>query len=79
MRKRDIFTKYGPKARVVLETLLIKYQDDGVTDLRDPHILQIAPFDEMGTPVQLIGEFGTRSDYEAAVRELEAALYTTAA
>jgi type I restriction enzyme, R subunit len=75
VRKRDIFTKYGPQARVVLEALLLKYQDDGVTDLGDPHILQIAPFDAMGTPVQLIKEFGTRSDYELAVRELEAALY----
>jgi type I restriction enzyme R subunit len=75
VRKRDIFTKYGPQARAVLEALLLKYQDDGVTDLRDPHLLQISPFDEIGTPVQLIKEFGSKSDYEAAVRELEAALY----
>jgi type I restriction enzyme R subunit len=75
VRKRDIFTNYGLQARAVLEALLLKYQDDGVTDLDDPRILQIAPFDAMGTPVQLIGEFGTRSDYETAVRELQAALY----
>ena len=34
VRKRDIFTKYGPQARAVLEALLQKYQDQGVTESR---------------------------------------------
>jgi four helix bundle suffix protein len=33
VRKRDIFTKYGGRARAVLESLLEKYQDEGVTNL----------------------------------------------
>src|SRR5439155_17343845 len=42
VRKRDVFTHYGPQARAVLEALLDKYQDDGVvTGLDDPHLLQI--------------------------------------
>ncbi len=36
VRKRDVFTKYGPQARAVLEALLQKYQDEGVIDLDDP-------------------------------------------
>jgi hypothetical protein len=36
VRKRDVFTKYGPQARAVLEALLQKYQDQGVIDLGDP-------------------------------------------
>ena len=64
VRKRDVFTKYGPQARAVLEALLPKYQDEGVIDLDDPRILQIPPFDAMGTPLQLIKEFGTRADFE---------------
>jgi hypothetical protein len=40
VRKRDVFTKYGPQARAVLEALLQKYQDQGVIDLGDPRILQ---------------------------------------
>jgi type I restriction enzyme R subunit len=79
VRKRDVFTKYGPQTRAVLEALLQKYQDQGVINLDDPRILQVPPFDAMGTPLQLIKEFGTRSDYERAVRELQAALYQTAA
>ena len=75
VRKRDVFTKYGPQARAVLEALLQKYQDQGVIDLGDPRILQIPPLDAMGTPVQLIKEFGTRADFMFAVQELQSALY----
>jgi type I restriction enzyme R subunit len=73
--QRDVFTKYGPQARAVLEALLQKYQDQGVMNLDDPRILQVPPFDAMGTPLQLIKEFGTRSDFERAVHELQDALY----
>jgi len=75
VRKRDVFTKYGPQARAVLEALLQKYQDQGVIDLGDPRILQIPPLDTMGTPVQLIKEFGTRADFMFAVQELQSAIY----
>jgi type I restriction enzyme R subunit len=79
VRKRDVFTKYGPQARAVLEALLQKYQDEGVTNLDDPRILQIKPFDAMGTPLQLIKQFGSRADFERAVREIQSALYEGAA
>jgi type I restriction enzyme R subunit len=75
VRKRDVFTKYGPQARRVLDALLAKYQDEGVLNLGDPRILQIAPFDSMGTPLELIRQFGTRADFDRAVHELQAALY----
>jgi type I restriction enzyme R subunit len=75
VRKRDVFTKYGPQTRAVLEALLQKYQDQGVIDLGDPRILQIPPLDTMGTPMQLIKEFGTRADFMFAVQELQTALY----
>jgi type I restriction enzyme R subunit len=75
VRKKNVFTKYGPQARAVLEALLQKYQDQGVIDLGDPRILQIPPLDTMGTPIQLIKEFGTRADFMFAVQELQSALY----
>lgn len=78
VRRRDVFTKYGPQARTVLEALLAKYQDDGVIALDDPRLLQIAPFDAMGTPVQLVKRFGSRADFEKAVQELQSALYQEA-
>jgi type I restriction enzyme, R subunit len=78
VRKRNVFTKYGSHARAVLEALLQKYQDQGVLNLDDPKVLQIPPFTAMGTPLQLIKEFGTRVDYEHAVNELQSALYEQA-
>jgi len=75
VRKRDVFTKYGPQARAVLDALLDKYQDEGVINLDDPRVLQISPFDRMGTPVQLIKEFGDRKGFEKAVHEMQSALY----
>ncbi len=76
VRKRDVFTKYGEQARAVLEALLQKYQDEGVTGLADPRILKVAPFDTMGTPLELLKQFGGRSGFEKAVYELQTAIYS---
>jgi type I restriction enzyme R subunit len=78
VRKRDVFAKYGPQARAVLDALLDKYQDDGVVDLGDLRVLQIPPIDKMGTPVELVRQFGTRAGFEQAVHELQDALYEAA-
>jgi type I restriction enzyme R subunit len=76
VRKRDVFTKYGPQARAVLEALLAKYQDEGVVSgLDNVKVLEIPPFNEMGTPMQLIKQFGSKASFENAVHELQAALY----
>ena len=76
VKKRDVFNKYGLQARAVLEALLAKYQDEGiVTGLDNVKILEIHPFNTMGTPVQLIKEFGSRASFENAVHELQSALY----
>ncbi|MFZ0258122.1 MAG: type I restriction-modification enzyme R subunit C-terminal domain-containing protein, partial [Gammaproteobacteria bacterium] len=75
VKKRDVFSKYGGQARAVLDTLLAKYQDEGVLNLDDPRVLQIKPFTSLGTPVQLVKVFGTRADFERAVHALQSALY----
>lgn len=79
VRKRDVFTKYGQQARAVLEALLQKYQDEGVTNLDDPQILRVPPLDAMGTPLELLKTFGGRSGFEQAVHELQSVLYQGAA
>jgi type I restriction enzyme R subunit len=74
--KRDVFTKYGEQARAVLEALLAKYRDEGVvTDLDNVKVLEIPPFNAMGTPLQLIKQFGSKAGFEQAVHELQRALY----
>lgn len=80
VRKRDIFTRFGPQARAVLEALLAKYQDDGVVGgLDNVKLLEIPPFNQMGTPFQLIQPFGTKAGFEKAVHELQTALYEKSA
>ncbi len=77
VRKRDVFTQYGPQARAVLEALLTKYQDEGVVGgLDNVKILEIPPFNQMGMPFQLIKQFGTKAGFEHAVHELQTALYS---
>jgi type I restriction enzyme R subunit len=79
VRKRDVFAKYGPQARAVLNALLAKYQDDGiVTGLDDVRILQIPPLDSMGTTVELVREFGGKDKFEDAVHVMQRALYEAA-
>ena len=79
VRKRDVFTTYGPTARKVLEALLQKYQDEGVLAIDDPRILLISPFTTIGTPTQILREFGSREAFEKAVHDLQSALYQSAA
>jgi type I restriction enzyme R subunit len=75
VKKRDVFTKYGPQARAVLDALLAKYADEGVLNLDDTNVLRIAPFTSLGTPVQLIKAFGGKDGFERAVHELQSTLY----
>nr|WP_249144864.1 DEAD/DEAH box helicase family protein [Bradyrhizobium sp. AUGA SZCCT0274] len=75
VKKRDVFTKYGPQARAVLDALLEKYSDEGVLGLDDTNVLRVTPFTTMGSVVQLINAFGGKQGFEKAVRELQGALY----
>ena len=75
VKKRDVFTKYGPQARAVLDALLAKYADEGVLNLDDANVLRIPPLSSLGTPLQLIKAFGGKAGFERAVHELQSALY----
>jgi len=79
VKKRNYFAKYGEKARAVLDGLLDKYADEGISTIEDAKILRLKPFDSIGTPIEIIRDaFGGKSGYEAAVRELEDQLYPQA-
>jgi len=75
VKKRDVFTKYGPQARAVLDALLEKYRDEGVLNLDDANVLKVTPFTAMGSVVQLIKAFGGKEGFEKAVHEMQDALY----
>lgn len=76
VKKRNYFGKYGDQARAVLESLLEKYADHGITDIEDPKVLELPPFDKYGTKSQIRrGIFGSPEKYSEAITELEHALY----
>jgi type I restriction enzyme R subunit len=76
VKKRDIFGKYGEQARMVLEALLDKFADHGVQDIEDTKVLELPPFEQIGTKTQIRrGIFGSTENYAQAIHELEQALY----
>ena len=78
-RKRNVFAKYGEKARAVLDALLDKYADGGIKSVESLEILKVDPLTTFGTPVEIVKLFGGKPNYLAAIRELETALYQKAA
>ena len=75
VRKRNYFTKYGDKARAVLEALLDKYAEEGIGNIEDTAVLKVDPITKFGTPKEIVELFGTKQDYLKAVRELEDEIY----
>ena len=78
VKKRDYFNKYGNQARKVLEALLDKYADEGIENIESMDVLRVNPFDQFGSPMEIIKEFGNANEYLNAVRELETELYKIA-
>ena len=79
VKKRDVFTRYGAQARAVLEALLDKYADEGLAAVEDRGVLRVSPLSDLGTPLELVRHFGGRDGYDAALQELEAALFAEVA
>ena len=78
VKKRNYFTKYGEQAKAVLETLLKKYADEGIENIESLNILQVQPFNQIGSPIEIIKLFGGKQQYLNAVAELEQELYRVA-
>ena len=76
--KRNYFTKYGEQSKKVLEALLDKYADEGITNIESLEVLRVRPLTDFGSPTEIINEFGSKEKYSEAVRELEMELYKTA-
>ncbi len=75
VKKRDFFSKYSGDARAVLEILLDKYMNQGITEVEDIKVLSLADFADYGKPAKIVKLFGGKDNYEKAVKELEESLY----
>jgi type I restriction enzyme R subunit len=78
VKKQNYFAKYSETAQQVLNALLDKYADQGVTEIESIQVLKVTPFDQMGQPKEIVkNAFGNKQAYEQAISELEALLYAS--
>ena len=75
VKKRNVFTQYGPVARKVIDALIDKYADEGIATIESNEVLKVQPFTDLGSPVELINSFGGRPAYLTALQTLERELY----
>lgn len=78
VKKRNYFTKYGEQAKKVIDALLEKYADEGIENIEDLSVLRIEPFNEIGTPAEIVKIFGGRNEYLTVIEELEKEIYSVA-
>ena len=77
VKKRNYFTQYSEQAQSVLNSLLEKYADAGVSELENLQTIKVYPFTEIGSFKEILKNgFGGRQQYDQAITELEAAIYT---
>lgn len=76
VQKRNYLAKYEGKAREVIEGLMEKYGETGVTNIENPQILNLNPFAQIAKRPRIMkGVFGSPEEYNEAVKELENELY----
>ena len=75
VRKRNYFGKYSEKAQQVLNSLLEKYEDEGIVSIEKGAVLEVKPLNKLGSPVELVKAFGKKKDFDQAMKELENEIY----
>jgi type I restriction enzyme R subunit len=74
----DFFSIYSEKAQQVLQLILDKYIDFGLTQLR-PDIISAEPIRQKGNEIEIVNEFGGMDKYKQAIEQIQTLLYTEAA
>jgi len=68
IKKRQPFKKYKEIARKVLEVILDLYADVGHRELENPkNLLQLPQLKKIGSPIEIVKEFGGVIEYQKAV------------
>ncbi|SNR57968.1 type I restriction enzyme, R subunit [Lutibacter agarilyticus] len=78
VRKRNYFTKYSETAQKVLNSLLDKYEQEGIVSIEQGSVLKVQPLSQMGSAVELVRAFGKKKDFDKAIKELENEIYNIA-
>jgi type I restriction enzyme R subunit len=69
------FAEFQPAARDVLERLLDKYAEYGISQLDDLDVLRIQPISALGSPTEIAARFGSAAALKASVEHLSTLLY----
>jgi len=75
VQKDSYFSKYGEKARRVIEVLLEKYEDEGIENLENPEVLKVSPLNKLGRPLEIMKLFGGVAGYKNMIKEIGKRLY----
>lgn len=76
VKESNYFAKYEGAAKEIIDLLLEKYGEAGITAIDDPGDLQVSPFTEYGTPIEIVeGIFGGRDEYMKVIKKIEEELY----
>lgn len=75
VRATDFFCKYSGVAKQVLEILLDKYKNSGIYEIESTDVLKLDPLKQFGTPSKIVGLFGGKNEYFAAIHALESQIY----
>ncbi len=75
VKKRNYFGKYSDVAKDVLEALLDKYMNEGISEIESMEILKLEPFTKIASPTKIIKAFGGRDKYLKTIKELENQIY----
>ena len=75
--KKGYLYKYSEMAQNILKDLLEKYSDNNELELTDTKILELNPFNEYGSPMEIVDVFGGKDKYIEVVEELENELYAS--
>lgn len=79
VRESQYLDKYQGKARQIIEGLMEKYGEVGVTDIENPLILNLDPFTQIAKRAMIIMKiFKGQEDYNRAVKDLENEIYKEA-
>lgn len=79
VKKRNYLAKYEGSARKVIEGLMEKYGEVGVTNIENSQILSLNPFAQIAKRPRIMrGIFKSPEEYNEAVRDLENELYKEA-
>lgn len=73
--KQDFFAKYNGPAREVLELLLEKYKNKGITEVVNVGVLSLDPIMKLGKPSKIVSYFGGKEGYVNAITDLQNAIY----